>query len=191
MTSFGTMARHARNRGLEPSRRLYALRECVMHCSPYGFRATWNYLVAFAHIPNRIEKDPDSVERAVDELEPARGVLLRYSDEYAAQRRREKAEGRRIPKTAAPWDAWGWCRIAYCPDPKRHPTDPLAEVMRRVLDARTGGLDVETRCQVCRAKRTRPGRPCRACGVAPDGPEIVRSGTWGERLWAWVWRFES
>src|SRR5258706_102031 len=39
VTSFPAQARRVRDSTLSPQRRPYALRECALHCAPYGFRA--------------------------------------------------------------------------------------------------------------------------------------------------------
>jgi len=45
------------------------LRNCLYHFAPYGFHATWHHLTTTHHIPGRIEADPSSLVRALDELE--------------------------------------------------------------------------------------------------------------------------
>ncbi|SBT41004.1 hypothetical protein [Micromonospora auratinigra] len=190
MTSFPAQARRVCDRTLAPQRRLYALRECTLHCAPYGFRATWHHLVVSAAIPRRLTDDLDALGRAADELQRARDVVLPRAEEYAARRRREKATGRRTPPNPPPWSSWGWSRIAYCPDPERHPTAPLATVVRAVLERWAAGVDAATHCLACGTERRRPGRACPACGVHPDGPAARWSAPSAPERWHRIWRRE-
>ncbi|MEU4218416.1 hypothetical protein [Actinoplanes sp. NPDC026623] len=57
MTSFPAQAQRVRDRGLPLRDRLLALRECVVHFGPYGFRATWHHLMVGAGVPRRLEDD--------------------------------------------------------------------------------------------------------------------------------------
>jgi hypothetical protein len=190
VTSFPAQARRVRDNTLPPQRRLYALRECALHCAPYGFRATWHHLVVSAGIPRRLTDDLDSLVRAADELQRARDVVLPRAHEYAAQRRREKAAGKRTPRTPPPWNSWGWCRIAYCPDPEHHPTAPLATVVQAVLDRDAVGISVTTHCLACGIERRRPGRACPSCGVHPDGPAARWRASSTEERWRRIWHRE-
>ncbi|MFB9238432.1 hypothetical protein ACFFWC_23360 [Plantactinospora siamensis] len=191
MTSFPAQARRVRDDGLVPNRRLHALRECTLHCAPYGFRATWHHLVVTARIPQRLEDDPDALVRAVQELEHTRAVLLPVAYAYAARRRREKAAGSRTAATPAPWNSWGWCRVAYCPDPEHHPTAPLGQVVARVLDGWAAGVDADRQCLACGTERHRPGRACPICGVHTGGPATVRHTPSAEERWKRIWRREG
>jgi hypothetical protein len=190
VSSFPAQARRVRDRTLAPARRLRALRECALHFAPYGFRATWHHLVVSARIPADLDDDPEALVRAVDELESARRLLMPHVEAYAAERRRAKAAGRRVPGDADPWNSWGWCRLAYCPDPEVHPAEPLPVVVRRLLDARTGGGADPDRCAVCGTPR-RPSRACPTCGVHPGGPAaradpVVRASL--PERWRRIWQ---
>src|SRR5690349_21135140 len=134
VTSYPATARRVRDESLDPRHRRVCLRNCLYHFAPYGFRATWHYLAITHRIPGRIEADPSSLVRALDELELARALVLRRAVAFAAQRRLQKREGRRVPATLHPWDSWGCHAIAYCPDPRKHPAEPLPVVVGRVLD---------------------------------------------------------
>ncbi|TDO42307.1 hypothetical protein C8E87_6074 [Paractinoplanes brasiliensis] len=186
MTSFPAQARCVRDAQIPVQRRLYALRECALHCSPYGFRATWHHLVVFAGIPRHLDTDPESLVRAVLELEQARQVVLPRAAAYARQRRQEKSAGLRVPRSVVPWNSWGWSGIAYCPDPVHHPTGPLAAVVRRVLDGFASGEDAV--CRACGTERRRPGRPCPTCGVHPDGPSSRWRTAHAAETWYRIWR---
>lgn len=145
------------------------LRNCLYRFAPLGFHATWDHLTVVHRIPRRIEVDPSSLVRALGELETARAVVLRRAEAFAARRRLQKREGRRVPGVLHPWDSWGCHAIAYCPDPRRHPVEPLAVVVGRVLDACAAGVDPVGRCLVCGDEARRPLRACRNCGVLPGG----------------------
>ncbi|MFR9780722.1 hypothetical protein ACL02O_32340 [Micromonospora sp. MS34] len=188
MTSFPAQAIRVRDSTLPLHRRLYALRECALHCAPYGFRATWHHLIVSARIPRRLEDDPDALVRAADELQRVRDVVLPRAQAYAARRRGEKAVGVRVPQSAPPWYSWGWCGIAYCPDPKHHPTPPLATVVQAVLDRHAAGLSVETHCLACGRERRRPGRACPTCGAHPDGPAARWRAPSDGDGWGRIWR---
>ncbi|WP_328472110.1 hypothetical protein OHA21_09005 [Actinoplanes sp. NBC_00393] len=169
MTNFRAQARLVRSGGLTPRERRYALRECVYHCAPYGFTATWQHLVTSAGIPRNPAYDPDSLTRAIGELEEARELVLPRMRLHAAERRRLKAAGRRFPVAPDPWNSWGWHRIAYCPDADLRPPGTLAQVVRKVLDAHAAGIDAGAQCLVCDTERPEPHLACRVCGVAPNG----------------------
>ncbi|GAA2480081.1 hypothetical protein [Winogradskya humida] len=182
MTSFPSQARRVRDRELPPVRRLHALRECALHFAPYGFRATWHHLVVSARIPRRLEDDPVSLERAVDELSEGRDVMLAVRLAYEQERRLEKASGRRVPRSWNPPDGYA---IAYCPDPERHPTASLATVVRRILGAGAGS---DGRCVACGTVNSRPGWACAVCGVQPGGPRTCHAGPDADARWARIWR---
>ncbi|MBM2618538.1 hypothetical protein JIG36_23565 [Actinoplanes sp. LDG1-06] len=169
MTSFPATAVQVRDRSRDPRRRRVSLRNCLYHFAPYGFHATWNHLAAAHRIPRRIEADPESLARALDELEAARVVVLPRAAAFAADQRERKRHGRRFPIAAHPWDSWGGHGIAYCPDPGKHPFEPLPVVVGRVLDACAAGADPRGRCLVCGDEDRRPRRACRHCGVLPGG----------------------
>ncbi|MBL7254014.1 hypothetical protein [Paractinoplanes lichenicola] len=98
MTSFPAQAARVRDTDRPLDRRLLALRECVLHFSPYGFGPTWHYLIRAARIPVWLETDPDALLRALALLEPARTRWLADTRSYEARRRSEKAAGRRQPR---------------------------------------------------------------------------------------------
>ncbi|GAA2580877.1 hypothetical protein GCM10010435_67840 [Winogradskya consettensis] len=156
------------------------MRECTLHFAPYGFRATWHHLVVSARIPRRLEDDPVSLERAIDELSAARDVLVAARLAYEQERRREKATGRRVPRSRNLSDGQA---IAYCPDPERHPTAPLATVVRRVLAA-----DPDGQCVACGTVGGRLGRACAVCGVQAGGPGTWRGDPGAASQWARIWR---
>lgn len=167
MTGFRTNARRVRDERLEPRRRQSRLRNCLYHFAPYGFHATWHHLATAHRIPRRIENDPASLVRALDELEAARALVLSSAVAFAHRRRLQKRAGRRVPMTPHPWDSWGCHAIAYCPDPLTHPAEPLPVVVGRVLDACAAGVDPAGRCLACGDDDRRPLQPCRSCGVLP------------------------
>jgi hypothetical protein len=111
-----------------------ALRESVLHFAPYGFRATWHHLVVSAALPVRLEDDPGSLLRAVDELEAARRLWLAEAQTFKARRRQEKAAGRRQPRRDEGWHV-SPARLAFCPDPEVHPPG-TARDRGRPLDRR-------------------------------------------------------
>ncbi|MEU4424846.1 hypothetical protein AB0F81_29860, partial [Actinoplanes sp. NPDC024001] len=129
MTSFPATARRVRDPDLVAWQRRARLRNCLYHFAPYGFRATWNHLVAAHRIPRRIEADPAALVRALDDLEAARALVMPRAAAFAARRREEKRAGRRVPAEQHPWDSWGCHAIAYCPDPRKYPDGPLALVV--------------------------------------------------------------
>lgn len=169
MTSFPATARRVRDESLDPRQRRVLLRNCLYHFAPYGFHATWHHLATTHRIPGRIEANPSSLVRALEELETARALVLPRAVAFAAQRRRQKREGQRIPATLHPWDSRGCHDIAYCPDPRQHPAEPLPVVVGRVLDACAVGAGGAGRCLACGAEDWSRRRVCRNCGVASGG----------------------
>ncbi|AEV87006.1 hypothetical protein ACWT_5989 [Actinoplanes sp. SE50] len=162
MSSFPAQAGRVRNVGLPLHHRLLALRECVLHFAPYGFRATWHHLVLRAGIPVSLESDPDSLLRAVAELEDARRLWLAEVQAFSVRRRKDKAVGRRRPGDDDAWYAWPqW--LAFCPDPEHHPTEPLVTVVARLIDAYRSGEVPADRCPAC--ERTRLPPHCPHCGA--------------------------
>lgn len=187
VTSFPAQARRVRDRELALQDRLLALRECVTHFGPYGFRATWHHLIVSAGIPQRLEDDPAALERALAELEEARVLWAAYRDAFAERRRQEKALGRRTPRRSERW--YSWHRIAYCPDPTRHPRDRLAAVVQRVMDNYRTGADWSAMCPACGRDRLE-AELCSHCGVAPPGPVItlpIDLAPWAESQWRQIW----
>lgn len=182
MSSFGTHRARVHDAARPPRWRLSDLRSCLVHFAPYGFGATFHHLRGSAGIPQRPEDDPDALVRAVEELHEARLVWLAAESAYARRRTREKRSGRRQPAPADAWRArWRGCNgIAYCPDPRRHPTDPLPVVVRRLLHAppvrgpREHGADGRAVCWVCAGPTTTrlwhngywTHTLCTACGVS-------------------------
>jgi len=148
VSSFPAQAARVRNVDLPLRRRLLALRECVLHFAPYGFRATWHHLILWAGVPVSLEEDPGSLLRAIDELEDARRLWLKEVQAFTLRRRQEKASGRRRPGRDETWYAWSqW--LAFCPDPEVHPTEPLATVVARLITAYRSGAVPADRCPVC------------------------------------------
>jgi hypothetical protein len=189
MSSFSLQARRVRDRGLPLGHRLSALRECTLRYALYGFRATWHHLSITARIPKRLDHDPESLERAVAELEPAREIWLEYRAHLAARRRHEKAGGRRVPH---PGDLtpYGGRLMAYCPDPDRHPRSGLVHVTRTLIAAYEAGPIDPPRCLVCRTSRAAT-ELCPACGVAPPAwrPDLgEREQARIDDRWRQIWR---
>lgn len=187
MTSFPAAARRVHDAGLAPRDRLPALRECVLCFAPYGFRATWHQVIVSAGVPRRLDDDPSSLRRAVEEVEQARLVWRAQSEDYVARRRREKAAGHRIPRRADHWRG-GAGLIAYCPDFEKHPTERLAIVVRRVIDAYDSGVDPSVTCRAC-GWSLNADTPCPRCGVDPAGPSMRRPGNSARTAHRWreVW----
>ena len=193
MSSFPAQADRVRNVGLPLRRRLLALRECVLHFAPYGFRATWHHLVLRAGVPVSLESDPDSLLRAVAELENARRLWLTEVQAFSLRRRQEKAAGRRQPGRDDAWYAWPqW--LAFCPDPELHPTESLATVVARLITAYRSGVVPAYRCPACENTRLPPH--CPFCGArswdpsayprnsARDQPPAPRRGS---LPWPLIW----
>ncbi|GIE91915.1 hypothetical protein [Actinoplanes regularis] len=169
MTSFPAYARQVRDESLDPVQRRMRLRNCLYRFAPYGFNATWHHLAITHRIPGRIAADPSSLVRALDELEAARAPVLARSVAFAAERRLQKREGRRVPQTPHPWDSWGCHNLAYCPDPRKHPAEPLPLVVGRVLEAYTRRAGPDGGCLVCGEEDWTLWRVCQNCGVASGG----------------------
>ncbi|MGK3208444.1 hypothetical protein [Amycolatopsis sp. MEPSY49] len=188
MSSFPASAGRVRDSGRASRDRLLALRECVLCFQPYGFRATWHHLIVGAGVPRNLDDDPRSLVRAVDELEEARLVWRAQSEDYAARRRREKADGRRDASRADHWRSWAGL-IAYCPDFEKHPTERLAVVVRRVIAAYESGVDPLVTCRACGSSPTTDA-PCPSCGVDPAGPAASRPGIRVRTSYRWraVWQ---
>lgn len=185
MGSFPAQARRVRADDLELSGRLWALRECVLHFAPYGFRATWHHLVVNAGIPQSLKRDPRSLVRAVDELEEARLLWNAQWRAYAARRRVEKATGRRTPRKSDRWLSWRGM-LAPCPDPEVHPSGRLAVVVSRLITVYSSGSVRARTCPVC----GREAQPCPSCGIDARSPAEVRwiTGLDAERRWKQIWR---
>lgn len=103
MSSFLTHRRLVLDRSLPARRRHAALRTCLTLYAPYGFRSTYHHLTVSAGIPRNLDADPDSLERAVNELHEARLLRLAEDARYAELRRREKHAGQRSPRRPGTW----------------------------------------------------------------------------------------
>lgn len=199
MPGFPSLARKVRDHSLPIGHRLHALKECARHFSPYGFRATWHHLTVSARIPKQPEHDPDSLVRALDELETARRLWLLHMDEVARRRRMAKARGHRIPRRDDEAYPPGWSGLAYCPDLDEYPRDGLVAVITRLVNAYDAGATGRLACLVCETPRPATD-VCPRCGVAPRGyvsspdPEerARMDGRWRQiwaRTWATPWGF--
>lgn len=164
VTTFGTYVRWVHEPSLPLIRRRQALRGCVAAFHPYGFEATWRKVTSGRRIATHQHGTthvPDLLA-AVDELEVARRFWLLACARYAERRRGEKAAGIRTPRAADQWPD----PIAYCPDPSVYPTEPVVEVLARVIGARAAG---RRGCPNCGGQDTleRPykvsGYRCRTC----------------------------
>jgi hypothetical protein len=102
VTSFPATARRVRDESLDPRQRRIRLRNCLHHFAPYGFHATWHHLATTHRIPGRIEADPSSLVRALDELETARALVLPRAVAFAAQRIRNPGDA--LPMSGCPPD---------------------------------------------------------------------------------------
>ncbi|WP_137990310.1 hypothetical protein [Streptomyces vilmorinianum] len=176
MAGFRSLARQVRDPGCDTALRRYSLRKCLERFAPYGHRATWDHLCRRHRFgPEDRELDPLRLVAALEELEEARAVWLAYEKEFAARRRREKHDGLRRPGALDDWHrrTWGGNGVARCDDPAVHPSEPLAEVLRRLIAALESGPGEH--CPVCAGSRIewRPdlddepwfGPVCGDCGV--------------------------
>jgi hypothetical protein len=178
VSSFPAQAARVRNVSLPLRRRLFALRECVLHFAPYGFRATWHHVVLQAGVPVRLAEDPDSLPRAVGELEDARRLWLAEMQAFTLRRRQEKEAGHRRPRRDEAWHAW-LQGLAFCPDPELHPTEPLATVVARLITAYSSGTVPADRCPACGNTRVSPH--CPHCGVRCWDPAAYPGNLAGDR----------
>ncbi|MFF2653482.1 hypothetical protein [Streptomyces sp. NPDC058045] len=184
MAGFRSLARQVRDPRCDLALRRYSLRKCLERFAPYGHRATWDHLCGRAGFdPEDRAPDPARLIAALEELEEARAVWLAYEAEFAERRRREKYHGLRRPGSVDDWHrlTWGGFGVAWCDDPRLHPDQPLAEVLRRLIAAleRAPGED----CPVCRdtrlvweqglARRPSSGPVCRACGIVVPRPVLT------------------
>ncbi|CAM5736326.1 hypothetical protein SMICM304S_08887 [Streptomyces microflavus] len=108
-----------------------------------------------------------------------------FATGFAERRRREKHEGLRRPGAFDDWHrrTWGGHGVARCADPEVHPSEPLAEVLRRLIAALGSGPG--SACPVCadtgiewRQERERGHEPwsgpvCTACGIAVPQPVLT------------------
>ena len=168
MAGFRSLARQVRDPGCDPALRRYSLRKCLERFAPYGHRATWAHLCRrHGFGPEDRDPDPTRLVAALDELEEARAVWLAYEEEFAERRRREKHDGLRRPGSMDDWHrrTWGGNGVARCDDPSVHPSEPLAEVLRRLIAALLAAPGAH--CPVCAGTRIerRPEPVCGTCGV--------------------------
>ncbi|MFD0370915.1 MULTISPECIES: hypothetical protein [unclassified Streptomyces] len=176
MAGFRSLARQVRDPGCDTALRRYSLRKCLERFAPYGHRATWDHLCRrHGFGPEDREADPSRLVAALDELEAARSVWLAYEREFAERRRREKHGGLRRPGGLDEWHRriWGGNGVARCDDPARHPSEPLPEVVGRLVEALRNGPGEH--CPVCAGPRIEwrselrdePwfGPVCEDCGV--------------------------
>ena len=138
-----------------------------MHFPLYGFRATWHHVTVRAGVPQELSDDPESLTRAVDELEEARQHWRLLQTTFATRRCHEKAAGQRQPSRGDQWLTAS--SLAYCPDPQRHPEERLVTVLHRLVDANMSEPQPQPRCAVCGTDRPVDSY-CTACGVDPRGP---------------------
>ncbi|MFD1934806.1 MULTISPECIES: hypothetical protein [Nonomuraea] len=186
---FPSPARKVRDRSLPIGHRLSALHECARRFSPYGFRATWHHLTVSARIPKRLEHDPESLERALDELEAARRLWLLHMETVALRRRESKSRGHRIPRGADEAYPPGWSGLLHCPDLDVYPRDGLVAVIARLVAAYAVGATDRRACLACETPRPAT-EVCPRCGVAPRGYARSPSPEERERMddrWRQVW----
>ncbi|MDX3096914.1 hypothetical protein PV417_20560 [Streptomyces sp. ME19-03-3] len=191
MAGFRSLARQVRDPRRTPTQRRTYLRRCLERFAPYGHRATWDHLCARAGIaPDDRAPDPLRLVAALAELEEARAVWLAYEGEFAARRRQEKHHGVRQPGALDDWHrrTWGGNAVAWCEDPRVHPHDRLADVLRRIIAA----IDAEpgTACPVCGGERLRrsgldhrpgAGPVCGGCGIVVPVPVLCEAALAGAR----------
>ncbi|NEE26368.1 hypothetical protein G3M53_12955 [Streptomyces sp. SID7982] len=169
MAGFRSLARQVRDPRCDLALRRYSLRKCLERFAPYGHRATWDHLCSrHGFGPEDRSPDPARLVAALAELEEARALWLAHEERFAARRRREKHDGLRRPAGVDTWQrrTGSGYALAWCDNPVLHPSLPLAEVLRRLLDA----LDREpgTGCPVCATAHL-------AWGEGPE-PHCVRCG---------------
>ncbi|WP_457032725.1 hypothetical protein [Kitasatospora sp. P5_F3] len=158
MTSFVTHRERVLDPALPLLQRHRELWVCLHVFAPYGFHGTYHHLTISARMPRDLETDPDSLVRAVTELDRARVLWQAAEARYAERRRFEKRElGLRTPQRPGPWLRRGPAQECYVVDVLCHPALGLPEyVHRQVLLAEGVML---------------PG--CRQCG--DERPTVARS----------------
>ncbi|MGW0735715.1 hypothetical protein [Streptomyces sp. NPDC002851] len=184
MAGFRSLARQVRDPHNDLALRRYSLRKCLERFAPYGHRATWDHLCARAGFgPEDRSPDPARLTAALDELEEARAVWLAYEAEFASRRKQEKHDGLRRPGSMDDWHrlTWGGHGVAWCDDPHTHPTEPLAEVLRRLISALEREPGEE--CPVCSssaivwrhglAHEPGAGPVCTGCGIVVPQPVLA------------------
>ncbi|MFH8491683.1 hypothetical protein [Streptomyces longisporoflavus] len=184
MAGFRSLARQVRDPLSDLALRRYSLRKCLERFAPYGHRATWDHLCSRAGFgPEDRSPDPARLVAALDELEAARAVWLAYEQGFAERRRKEKHDGLRRPGSVDDWHrcTWGGFGVAWCDDPGVHPSEPLAEVLSRLISA----LEREpgTVCPVCTrsglvwthglAHEPSSGAVCTGCGIVVPDPVLT------------------
>ncbi|MFE3602689.1 hypothetical protein ACFXP3_06190 [Streptomyces sp. NPDC059096] len=184
MAGFRSLARQVRDPRCDLALRRYSLRKCLERFAPYGHRATWDHLCARHSMePEDRAPDPARLTAALEELEEARAVWLAYEMEFAERRRREKHDGLRRPGSCDDWHrrTWGGNGVARCDDPAVHPSESLAEVLRRLISGLESGPGAS--CPVC-AERGFVWRPdlsnepwsgpvCTGCGIVVPLPVLT------------------
>ncbi|MDX3850564.1 hypothetical protein [Streptomyces sp. AK02-01A] len=184
MAGFRSLARQVRDPRCDLALRRYSLRKCLERFAPYGHRATWDHLCARHSMePEDRAPDPARLTAALDELEEARAVWLAYEVEFAERRKREKHDGLRRPGSFDDWHrrTWGGNGVARCDDPAVHPSESLAEVLRRLISGLETGPGAA--CPVCAARGIvwRPdlsnepwsGPVCMGCGIVVPQPVLT------------------
>ncbi|MFF2329338.1 MULTISPECIES: hypothetical protein [unclassified Streptomyces] len=184
MAGFRSLARQVRDPRADLALRRYSLRKCLERFAPYGHRATWDHLCARHGIgPEDRSPDPVRLVRALDELEAARSVWLRYEAGFAERRRREKHDGLRRPGTFDDWHrrTWGGNGVVRCEDPGVHPSAPLAEALSRLIAALESSPG--TVCPVCEGAEIAwrhdlecepwSGPVCTGCGIVVPQPVLT------------------
>lgn len=192
MAGFRSLARQVRDPRSDLALRRYSLRKCLERFAPYGHRATWDHLCSRAGIGQEDRSpDPARLVAALDELERARAIWLAYGVEFAKRRKREKRDGLRRPASFDDWHrlTWGGCGIAWCEDPRVHPSAPLDEVLRRLIAALRAEPGAE--CPVCTGshivwKRGLGHEPwegpvCTDCGIVVPCPVLTPAALAGSR----------
>ncbi|CAG6398666.1 hypothetical protein NMG29_39795 [Streptomyces cocklensis] len=199
MASFLTHRQLVLDRTLPVRRRHAALRTCLTLYAPYGFRATYHHLTVSAAIPRDLDADPESLERAVNELHEARVLRMAEDARYAERRRCEKHAGQRVPRRPGTWWHRHGRQSCYQLDPLCHPALALPEFIRRQISLANG--EALPGCADCGSRRPANSRStghgfidlCRSCGA------VQRSCACGrphhlhplERdLWPRLWRRE-
>src|SRR3990170_4309737 len=175
MAGFRSLARQVRDPRCDLALRRYSLRKCLERFAPYGHRATWDHLCSRAGFgPEDRSPDPARLVAALDELEEARSVWLAYEVGFAERRRKEKHDGLRRPGSVDDWHrlTWGGFGVAWCDDPRVHPHEPLAEVLRRLIAALVceGGRLV---WMYDLAHEPSSGPVCTACGIVVPRPVLT------------------
>jgi hypothetical protein len=111
--------------------------------------------------------------------------------QFAQRRKKEKHDGLRRPGSVDDWHrlTWGGFGVAWCDDPKVHPDEPLAEVLRRLIAA----LEREpgSTCPVCDGERLvwkydlahepSAGPVCTECGIVVPRPVLTPEALAGTR----------